>query len=173
MAAADAMLIPVADDESAGFWEGVDAGELRLQACGACGRLRHPPRPMCPWCQSTDRRWQAISGRGVVWSVAVPHPPLLPAFAALAPYNVVVVALDEDPSLRLVGNVVPSAAAGRPGAPPESLPDLDQRIGDVDPSTIEIGARVHVVFGSRRRPDGSAKAMPYFVLDAGASGLSR
>ena len=53
-----------------------------------------------------------------------PHPPLLPAFAELAPYNVVVVALDEDPALRLVGNLVASP---------------DGPINEIDPATIRIG----------------------------------
>lgn len=72
-----------------------------------------------------------LSGRATVWSFVVSHPPLLPAYAALAPYNTVVVALDEDPSLRVVGNLV-----SEPGAP----------INSVDPATIEIGAPVRVVF---------------------------
>ena len=63
---------------------------------------------MCPRCQSTELEWIPMSGRATVWSFVVPHPPLLPAFAELAPYNVVVVALDEDPNLRLVGNLVAS-----------------------------------------------------------------
>jgi uncharacterized OB-fold protein len=49
----------------------------------------------------------------------------------VAPYNVVVVALDEDPTLRMVGNLVTSA---------------EGPINEVDPATIEIGAPVRVVF---------------------------
>ena len=49
-----------------------------------------------------------MSGRGTVWSFVVPHPPLLPAYQALAPYNVVVVTLEEDPTIRMVGNLVAS-----------------------------------------------------------------
>jgi uncharacterized OB-fold protein len=75
--------------------------------------------------------WRLMSGRGVIWSFVVPHPPLLPAYADLSPYNVIVVALDEDPTLRLVGNLVP---------------DRDGGIQEVDTSTIEIGTAVRVVF---------------------------
>lgn len=127
----DGILLPVVDDDGAPFWKGTRQGELRMQRCAQCARFRFPPRPMCPWCHSTESEWPALSGRGTVWSFVVSHPPLLPAYAALAPYNTVVVALDEDPSLRLVGNLV----AG-PGAP----------INSVDPATIEIGAPVQVVF---------------------------
>jgi uncharacterized OB-fold protein len=34
------------------------------------------------------------------------HPPVLPAFQERVPYVVVLVELDEDPSLRLVGNLL-------------------------------------------------------------------
>ncbi len=47
-----------------------------------------------------------------MWSYVVPHPPLLPGFTELAPYNVVVVELDEDATVRIVGNLV--TAAGDP-----------------------------------------------------------
>ena len=125
-------LLPKPDAWSAPFWEGCAAGELRVQVCGSCGRRRMPPRPMCPWCRSLDHRWEVTSGRARVWSFVVPHPPLLPAYSAEAPYNVVVVELEEDPSIRFVGNVVTGADGG---------------LGDVDPSTIEIGAAVEVCFG--------------------------
>lgn len=124
-------LVPQIDDVSRPFWDGCAAGELRMQACGSCGRRRFPPRPMCPWCRSTEVDWPVLSGLGTVWSFAVPHPPLLPAYAEVAPYNVVVVTLDEDPTLRLVGNVVAT-----PNGP----------LNEVDPRSISIGDRVRAVF---------------------------
>ena len=127
----EAVPLPEIDGQSAPFWEGTLAGELRMQACAACGRYRFPPRPMCPWCRSFDTRWDAMSGRGTIWSFVIPHPPLLPAFQPLAPYNVVVVALDEDPMLRLVGNLLASP---------------DGAVNEVDPATIRIGEPVQVVF---------------------------
>ncbi len=125
-------VLPIIDDENRGFWEGCAAGELRIQACADCGRLRHMPRPMCPWCNSLASEWRAVSGRGRVWSFVVAHPPLLPWFAAMAPYNCVVVELEDDPTIRLVGNLV---TADDPAA-------LDA----LDPATIEIGEPVRVVF---------------------------
>ena len=115
-------LLPDTDDPMmAPFFEAAARHELRIQACTSCGRLRHPPRPTCPWCRSFESERRLMSGRATVWSFVVPHPPLLPAYAELAPYNVVVVTLDEDPMIRLVGNVV-----AEEGAP----------INSVDPSTI-------------------------------------
>jgi uncharacterized OB-fold protein len=128
----EGLVLPdVADPESGPFWEGCARGELLVQRCGSCGRRRVPPRPMCPWCRSLDDEWEAVSGRGTVWSFVVAHPPLLPAYQAFAPYNVVVVSLDEDPALRLVGNLVADE-----GAP----------VNSVDPATIRIGEPVRVVF---------------------------
>ncbi len=129
---ADSLLLPdVTEEESSPFWEGTARGELRVQACADCGKRRMPPRPMCPHCRSTRKRWDKLSGRGTIWSFVVPHPPLLPAYQEVAPYNVITVAVDEDPSLRFVGNLIT-----RPGAP----------INSIDASTIAIGEPVQVVF---------------------------
>ena len=141
-------LMPPGDEESAGFWEGAAQGELRLQACGACGILRFPPRVMCPHCQSTERMWRPVSGKGTIWSYVVAHPPLLPAYEPFAPYPVITVTLDEGPALRMVGNLV----SGPGGA-----------INEVDPGTIVIGEPVRVVFTRRQGPDGTAMSFPAWV----------
>ncbi|MFI6050775.1 Zn-ribbon domain-containing OB-fold protein [Streptomyces violascens] len=127
------MLTPVVDDDGAPFWEYAARGELRVQACAApgCGRLRFPPRPCCPHCQSFDSEWRRVSGRGRIWSYVFPHPPLLPDYAAQAPYNAVIVELAEDPLIRLVGNVVA---------------EPDAALDSVDPARLRIGARVQVAF---------------------------
>jgi uncharacterized OB-fold protein len=125
-------LLPDLEDEgSAPFWEGCARGELLVQACASCGAKRMPPRPMCSKCRSIDVRWEPTSGRGRVWSFIVAHPPLLPAFAEYVPYNAVIVELEEDPLIRFAGNIVASA---------------DGPINEVDPTTIEIGQPVRVVF---------------------------
>ena len=95
---------PQPDDQSAPFWDGCSRGELLAQRCAVCGRMRFPPRPTCPHCRSFEVEWTRLAGTGRVWSWIRAHPPLLPAFAAMAPYISVVVALDEDPvHLRMVG----------------------------------------------------------------------
>lgn len=126
------MLIPdVEDEDSAPFWAAAARGELRVQRCSACGRMRHPPRPMCPHCRSLATEWRQLSGRATVWSFVVVHPPVLPDFAELAPYPVIVAALEEDAELRMVGNVV--SAEGAP-------------INSVDPATLAIGQPLRVGF---------------------------
>lgn len=128
----DGMILPdVEHPEAAPFWSGCAAGELRVQACTDCGRRRMPPRPMCPWCRSLAHRWDVMSGEGRVWSVVIPHPPLLPAYGEQAPYNVVVVELADDPAIRFVGNVISGA-----GAP----------LNSVEPHEVGIGDALRVVF---------------------------
>jgi uncharacterized OB-fold protein len=128
----EGFLLPDVDEPTAAeFWAGTARGELLVQACGACGRWRHPPRPMCPHCRSTDVTWVQTTGTGRVWSFVVPHPPLLPAYSPLAPYNVIVVELDDDRTIRMVGNLVASA---------------DGAINEINPQSIEIGEPVRVVF---------------------------
>ena len=44
-------------DYERGFWEGTQAGELRIQQCSGCGLFRHLPMPMCPECSSLEYGW--------------------------------------------------------------------------------------------------------------------
>jgi uncharacterized OB-fold protein len=119
------------DEEARPFWEGTALGELRVQSCAACGTWRMPPRPMCPVCRSLDAKWVVTNGRGAIYSFIVAHPPLLPAYAELAPYNAIIVALDENPTIRFVGNLLE-----RPDGP----------INEIDTAQIAIDEPVRVVF---------------------------
>ncbi|MFD9036037.1 Zn-ribbon domain-containing OB-fold protein [Streptomyces sp. NPDC059567] len=125
------MLTPVVDEDGAPFWEYAARGELRIQGCTDCGELRFPPRPCCPHCQSFAAEWRLMSGRGRIWSYVLPHPPLLPDYAAQAPYNAVLVELADAPRIRLVGNVVATP---------------DGALDSVDPGRLRIGAGVRVAF---------------------------
>lgn len=124
-------LLPVIDEDAAPFFEATRRGELCMPRCRDTGRLIFPPRHRSPWGQRREPEWVRVSGRGTIWSWVVAHPPLLPWFAARAPYNVVLVALEEDPAVRLVGNVVARAGGG---------------IDEVDPARLRIGAPVRAVF---------------------------
>ena len=117
-AAAAAPQVPMPID-SAFFWEGVEAGELRIQRCGGCGTLRHPPRPMCPNCRSLEHDYVVSSGQGVVYSFVVHHHPPVPG--KQMPFTVAVVEVDE--GTRVVGNVI-----------------------DIDPSEVTVGLPVEVAF---------------------------
>lgn len=124
--------LPATDDPlDAPYWEATARGELVVQRCGSCGKRRFPPRPMCPACQSFEARWEPMAGRGRIWSFVRPHPPLLPAFTRIAPYNVIVVELADDPSIRMVGNLVASA---------------DGEINEVAVDSIRVGTEVRAVY---------------------------
>ncbi|TMA30607.1 MAG: hypothetical protein E6J87_17760 [Deltaproteobacteria bacterium] len=110
---------PARSPDNAFFWEGVAAGELRIQRCAGCKLLRHPPGPMCPHCHSLD--WDTIvsSGRGHVFSFVVAHHPPVPPFSY--PNAIALIELDE--GTRLVSNLV-----------------------GIDPADVAIGLRVRVEF---------------------------
>jgi uncharacterized protein len=110
---------PIVTEDSAAFWDAADEGRLVAQRCAACGRLRHPPRPMCPECRSLDIEVVDLSGRGVVYSYSVLHHPQHPAFE----YPVLAALIDLDEGIRIVSNVV-----------------------GVEPDEIRIGAAVQVEF---------------------------
>jgi uncharacterized OB-fold protein len=46
------------------FWAACAKGELRLQRCGACGRLSWPVTRACEHCGSDALSWERMSGRG-------------------------------------------------------------------------------------------------------------
>jgi uncharacterized OB-fold protein len=125
---------PAADEEAApkpqrprpslnldnAFWfEAAKEHRLVIQKCSSCGRLRHPPGPMCAACHSTE--WEAVeaSGKGSVYSFVVNHYPQVPSFDY--PLAVAVIELEE--GTRLVANVI-----------------------GIDPQDIEVGMAVEVEF---------------------------
>lgn len=110
---------PVVNRDNAFFWEGVEAGELRLQRCAGCAALRHPPRPMCGSCRSTEFDTVLAGGRGTIYSYAVHRHPPLPGIEL--PLVVILVELDE--GVRLVSSLT--------GASPDE---------------VSIGLPVEVVF---------------------------
>jgi uncharacterized OB-fold protein len=110
---------PVINEDVAFFWEGVRRGELLIQRCTACGRLRHPPRPMCATCQSVQWDTVKATGRGTIKSFVVVHYPEFPGFTC--PYAVATVDLEE--GTRLVAGMV-----------------------GVEPQAVSIGMQVQVDF---------------------------
>ncbi len=116
---------PALTGEAAPFWEAAREGRLDIEACAACGTLRHPPRPVCARCGSTASEWRTVSGHGEVWSYTTVHRPTLPAFDAVVPYVAVVVRLEEGPFLvsRLSSSDAAAAASVVVGAPVEMVPE--------------------------------------------------
>ena len=106
---------PAIGRDNAFFWEGVEAGELRIQQCGGCDVLRHPPAPLCARCGSTDQGYVVASGSGVVYSHVTHHYPPLPGVEL--PHTVLLVELEE--GVRIVSELATGAdaAAVRIGLP--------------------------------------------------------
>ena len=72
-------MLPLVTPDTAFFWEGTAAGELRIQRCAKCGVLRHPPGPMCPACgEASDGGYAVAAGTGEVFSYVVHHHPPVP-----------------------------------------------------------------------------------------------
>ena len=83
------------------FWDALKAERLVIQRCADCRALRHPPRPMCPSCNSLA--WDTIeaSGRGTVHSFVMPRHPPLPWFEGTC----IVALIDLAEGTRLLSNL--------------------------------------------------------------------
>jgi uncharacterized protein len=97
---------PLPDADETFFWDGVAAGELLLRQCATCGRLQHPPSPMCPQCGGLEWTTRQASGRGTVHSWIVSRHPTDPDDAAR-----VVALIDLEEGVRLVSNLTDIDAA--------------------------------------------------------------
>ena len=106
---------PALAHDNAWWWDVVETGELPIQRCEQCQVLRHPPRPMCGECQSTDWDFIRSTGEGFVVSFVVMHHPQVPGYE----YPLVVAVVELSEGTRFVGNIV-----------------------DIDPSDVKIGMAV-------------------------------
>ena len=93
--------LPQPTPETKHFWEGTQAGEIRLQKCGDCAKVYFPPRPFCPGCASRNVTVFKASGKAKLHSYVIHHRPA-PGFTP--PYAIAVVELEEGP--RLMTNIV-------------------------------------------------------------------
>jgi len=100
--AAGDVLRPVVTADTAFFWDGTARGELRIQRCGGCGALRHPPGPMCPACGADKPEYVLAAGTGEVYSYVVHHHPPVPGHQA--PFVIALVQLTE--GVRMVGELL-------------------------------------------------------------------
>jgi hypothetical protein len=96
------VLRPPVSRDTEFFWDGTAAGELRIQRCGACGALRHPPGPMCPACGAARPGYVVAAGTGEVYSYVVQHHPAVPG--KQLPLVVALVELTE--GVRMVGELL-------------------------------------------------------------------
>ena len=84
------------------FWfDAAREHRLVIQRCASCGRLRHPPGPQCPQCQSFE--WDTVDAAGgaTLHSFTVAHHPRHPAFD----YPLVIAVVELDEGTRLIANL--------------------------------------------------------------------
>lgn len=77
------------------YWEGLGAGLLKYQRCGGCGQAVWPAHSFCPHCSDERLTWEVSAGRGKLYSFSTVMRGPTPAFAAIAPYTVGFVEMDE------------------------------------------------------------------------------
>jgi uncharacterized OB-fold protein len=86
---------PVADEDSAPFWDALRGHHVLLQKCAKCSEIRFPPMPGCPRCGSGDSEHVTASGLGRIYSWIVVRRPLGSIAEADLPCTLATVELDE------------------------------------------------------------------------------
>ncbi len=135
-------ILPRLTDENREFWTGGAHGELRFWRCDDCETYIHPPAPICPTCFSKRMHVEAVSGRATLATYSVNHQAWMPG--PELPYVVGIVEIVEQPSVRLMTNVV-------------NCPVDD----------VRIGMALHVTFEHHPDPDGDVY-LPLFEPDGAA-----
>jgi uncharacterized OB-fold protein len=117
-------VIPVPDAVSKPFWDAVNEKRLVLQHCTACNKLQYPPQQTCQVCRSDGQlTWKEVTGRGHIATYIVIEDGRLNRRMPDQPYNLVLITLDEDPTVNFYSNL--------PGTLPYKVP---------------VGAAVEVTF---------------------------
>ncbi len=107
--------IPVPDELSKPFWDACNERRLIVQTCTACNRMQYPPERACRDCGSADQLgWREVQGRGTVTGHIVIYDSRLRAWQEMQPYNVAIIALEENPDIKFFSNL--------PGTPPDEVP---------------------------------------------------
>ena len=115
---ADAMMRPSISRDTAFFWEGVTAHELRVQR-RPDGSLQHPPVPAVWQDKEQPIDYVVAGGKGTVYSFVVHHAPKVPG--RTLPFVIALVELDE--GVRMLGE-----------------------LRNIDPATVKIGMPVHATY---------------------------
>lgn len=92
---------PLPTPDTAPYWEGAAAGELRIQQCTSCTEHYFYPRPFCPRCGSAEVEWRVTSGRATLISYVINHRPVP---ASDEPLVIALVRLEEGP--QMMSNIV-------------------------------------------------------------------
>jgi uncharacterized OB-fold protein len=94
---------PLEDGLDAPYWDGLRAGELRIQHCADCGQWIWAPRLICPACHGFRLDWPAVEPSGTIYSWTRTWQPFAPELTGHLPFVVVLVELPEAGGRRLIG----------------------------------------------------------------------
>jgi uncharacterized protein len=134
---ADFPLPDLDDPLTAEFFAGAARGELVIPRCDQCARFVWYPAAECPFCHGDTLHWVPVSGDATLFSWAVVRRAFLPAFAEMVPFVTALVALAEDPAVRICSYVV-----------------------DSDPEFLRADAPLHVAFRPLSFPTVPDRAVP-------------
>ena len=114
MSAPVSRFVPRPTPESQAYWDACNEERFVLERCATCRRWQFYPRGFCAACGSDDVRFEPASGRGTVKSFAVMRIPVTAAYQAELPFAIVLVALEEGPTMmsRMVGGDPEAVAIG-------------------------------------------------------------
>lgn len=86
------------------YWRSGADGKLRIARCQSCEYYLHPPLPVCSQCHGRTISFEAVSGKGTIWSYTINRYQWSKGLKP--PYIVAEVELLEQEGLKIVTNVV-------------------------------------------------------------------
>ena len=123
----DGWILPAIEPLTEAFFT---SGRMLLQHCTSCDYIQHPPEDVCHRCQGMEFDTREFGSMGTIYSYTVVRHAVDPMLAEEVPYTVVLVALDEVPHVRVVGN-----------------------LRNCQPDNVHIGMRVEAVWSEVTDPD--------------------
>jgi uncharacterized OB-fold protein len=102
--------LPIGPQEpvEAPYWEGLKAGEIRIQHCTKCDLWIWSPSWICPQCHGFDPTWEAVDPVGEVYTWATTHHvfPAATEFEGHVPFTTAFVSILSAGGRRLFGLIV-------------------------------------------------------------------
>jgi len=136
---------PRATPVSEPFWEGLQAGVLRLQRCGDCRTWVHYPRLRCTACLSDNLTWEEVEASGTLYAATIARQATAAPFADEVPQVIAVVELSQ--GTRITTTLTDAG---------DSLPPVGAPVEGV----IDRGPDGIALLRFRLRPDGAAGSAP-------------
>lgn len=97
---------PAADGHDLQYWDGLLAGELRLQRCHDCRTWIWGPQSVCSACYGFDLRFESVEPSGTVYSWSRSWYPYIDELRDRLPYISVLVELPHAGGRRVLGLLV-------------------------------------------------------------------